>query len=108
MVARADSRTKTVIATPVLDQIIQTIIELKIDIVIVDPFAETFAGDENSNSELKWAGVLWREVARRTNAAVLIVHHAKKYASNMAGDLDAWRGGGALSGVARICRRCFR
>lgn len=107
VVAKADSRTKTVVATPVLDQIVQTIIELKIDIVIVDPFAETFAGDENSNSELKWAGVLWREVARRTNAAVLIVHHAKKYAQNMAGDMDASRGGGALSGVARIVATLF-
>lgn len=107
VVARADSRTKTVTATPVLDRIVQTIIELKIDIVIVDPFAETFAGDENSNSELKWAGVLWREVARKTNVAVLLVHHAKKYASNMAGDMDASRGGGALSGVARIVSTLF-
>ena len=90
-----------------LDQIIATIIDLKIDIIIVDPFAETFAGDENSNSELKWAGVLWREVARKTNAAVLLVHHAKKYAANMAGDMDATRGGGALSGVARIVSTLF-
>jgi KaiC/GvpD/RAD55 family RecA-like ATPase len=107
VVAKADSRTKTVVATPMLEKIIQTIMALKIDIVVVDPFAETFAGDENSNSELKWAAVLWREVARRTNASVLLVHHAKKYAQNMAGDMDAARGGGALGGVARIMSTLF-
>lgn len=107
VVAKADSRTKTVTATPMLEEIIQTIIERKIDIVIVDPFAETFAGDENSNSELKWAAVLWREVARRTNCSVLLVHHAKKYAQNMAGDMDASRGGGALAGVARVVSTMF-
>ena len=107
VVARADSRTKTVTATPMRDQIVQTIIDLAIDIVIVDPFAETFAGDENSNSELKWAGVLWRDIARSTNVAVVLVHHAKKYASNMAGDMDAARGGGSLAGVARIVATLF-
>lgn len=107
VVAKADSRTKTVIATPLLERIVTTVQHLNIDIVVVDPFAETFAGDENSNSELKWAAVLWREVARRTNAAVLLVHHAKKYSQDMAGDMDAGRGGGALTGVARIVATLF-
>jgi RecA/RadA recombinase len=107
VVAKADSRTKTVIATPMLKQIVATIIAKQIDIVIVDPFAETFAGDENSNSELKWAAALWRKVARETNAAVFLIHHTKKYAHDMAGDPDAGRGGGALAGVARIVATLF-
>jgi hypothetical protein len=90
-----------------LERIVGTIISQRIDIVVVDPFAETFAGDENSNSELKWAAVLWRDVARRTKTAVMLVHHAKKYAQNMAGDPDAGRGGGALAGVARIVATLF-
>src|SRR5262245_40845785 len=56
VVARADSRTKTVTRTPMLERIVATVLAQHFDIVIVDPFAETFAGDENSNSELKWAG----------------------------------------------------
>ena len=107
MVAKADSRTKTVTRTPMLEAIVETILVGGFDIVIVDPFAETFAGDENSNSELKWAGVLWREVARRTNCAVMLVHHTKKYAQDMAGDMDAGRGGGSLSGVARMVGTLF-
>ena len=52
---------------------------------IADPFAETFEGDENSNSEVKFVGILWREVARKTKAAMWLVHHTKKYAGSMAG-----------------------
>lgn len=107
VVAKIDNRTKTMVRTPLLERVVAAIIENKIDLVFVDPFAETFEGDENSNSELKWAGVLWREVARRTNAAVCIVHHTKKYASGMAGDVDAARGAGALIGIARIVATIF-
>ena len=45
--------------------------------------------------------MLWREVARRTGCAILLVHHTKKYAGNMAGDADASRGGGSMIGIAR-------
>jgi hypothetical protein len=107
VVAKADAKTKTVTRTPMLERIVATVIDQAFDIVIVDPFAETFAGDENSNSELKWAAVLWREVARRTNAAIFLVHHTRKYAHDMAGDPDAGRGAGALTGVARIVATLF-
>jgi hypothetical protein len=107
VVATADSKTKTVTRTPMLERIVATIIDGSFDIVVVDPFAETFVGDENSNSELKWAAALWREVARRTNVAILLVHHTKKYAHGMAGDPDAGRGGGSLVGVARIVSTLF-
>jgi hypothetical protein len=107
VIGKTDSRTKTVTREPMLDKIKQTVIDGRFDVVIVDPFAETFVGDENSNSEVKWAGVLWREVARSTNAAVLLVHHSKKYAGQMAGDMDAARGGGSLVGVARIVCTLF-
>lgn len=107
VVAQFDARKKTMVQTPLLEQIIATIIANEIDIVFVDPFAETFEGDENSNNELKWAGVLWREVARRTNAAVCLIHHTKKYATGMAGDVDAARGAGALIGIARIVSTLF-
>ena len=107
IIAKFNARTKTLVRTPLLEQIIDIIITNKFDIVFVDPFAETFEGDENSNSELKWAGMLWREVARRTGAAICLVHHTKKYASGMAGDVDAARGASALIGIARIVATLF-
>lgn len=107
VIAKADSKTKTVVRTPLLEELVHTIIENGIEVGIVDPFAETFEGDENSNSEIKWAGILWREVARRTSSSILLVHHTKKYAGGMAGDADASRGGGALIGTARIIATLF-
>ena len=107
VIAKADFRTKTVIATPMLETIIDTIKEHDFDVVVVDPFAETFAGNENDNSELKWAAVLWRKVARATNVGLILVHHSKKYAQEMAGDADAGRGGNALVGIARIAITMF-
>ena len=106
IIAKADSKTKTVVRTPMVESLVRTIIENQFDLMIVDPFAETFEGDENSNSELKWAAVLWREIARRTNCSVLLVHHTRKYGAE-AGDPGAARGGSALIGVARIVSTLF-
>lgn len=107
VIARTDSRTKTVIRTPLVEKLIATIVEQDIGVVVADPFAETFEGDENSNSEVKWAGILWREVARRADCCLMLVHHTKKYAGGMAGEADASRGGGALIGTARIMSTLF-
>ena len=106
IIAKADSRTKTVIAQPMVKRLIATVIEHQFDVLIVDPFAETFEGDENSNSELKWAAVLWRQIARDTGAAVMLVHHTRKFGAE-AGNMDSARGGGALVGVARIVSTLF-
>ena len=107
IVAKADSRTKTVIAQPMVEQLIATVKENAFDVLVVDPFAETFEGDENSNSELKWAAVLWRRIARECNCAVMLVHHTRKFNAE-AGDMDSARGGGALVGVARIVSTLFQ
>ena len=106
VIAKTDTRTKTVLRTPMVEAIVATIIENGFDVVIIDPFAETFEGDENDNNELKWAAVLWREIARRTNTAVLLVHHTKKYGAE-AGSMDSARGATALVGVARIVSTLF-
>ena len=107
VIAKIDHRNKAVIRTPLGEQLVATIQQAGIGVVVADPFAETFEGDENSNSEVKWAGILWREVARKTGAALWLVHHTKKYAGTMAGEQDASRGGGALIGTARIMSTLF-
>ena len=107
VIARTDPRTKAVFRTPLVDTIVEVVRRQKIDLVVVDPFAESFEGDENSNSELKWTAALWREIARKTGSCVLLVHHTRKYASGMSGDADAARGAGALVGVARVVSTLF-
>jgi hypothetical protein len=107
VIAKLKPSTKILIRTPLFDQLVAAIRQHGVDWLVVDPFAETFEGDENDNSQLKWAGILWREVARATNVAIMLVHHTKKYATGMAGDVDAARGASALIGVARIVSTLF-
>lgn len=108
VVARIDPKTKSVFSTPIVG-ILREFIKLHgIDVIIVDPFAETFEGDENSNSEVKWAMKIWRdEIARPTGCAVYLVHHTTKYAANGAGNADVIRGGGAIVNSTRISSTLF-
>lgn len=103
IVARADPNRKTVVSTPVVDTLRRYIIDNSIGVLIVDPFAETFEGDENSNSEVKWAMRIWRdEIAKPTGCAVYLVHHTTKGAENGAGNADIVRGAGAIVNSTRI------
>lgn len=103
IIARADPNRKAVIATPIVAALRDYIKAHKIDVLVVDPFAETFEGDENSNSEIKWAMRIWRdEIAKPTGCAVYLVHHTTKGAANGAGDADIIRGAGAIVNSTRI------
>ena len=48
------------ITTPLKAALLEIIKENQIDVIFVDPFTETFEGDENSSTEAKWATVRWR------------------------------------------------
>lgn len=102
VVVRVDPRSRQMITTPMAEAITAYVRDREIDVLIVDPFAETFEGDENSNSEIKWAMKVWRDIARETNCAVVLVHHTVKYASGGAGNADIVRGGGAIVNSTRI------
>lgn len=103
LVAKMDTASKSVISTPLVAGLRKFIEQHKIDALIVDPFAETFEGDENSNSEIKWAMKVWRdEIARPCNCAVYLVHHTTKYANGGAGDANIIRGAGAIVNSTRI------
>ena len=107
VIAKTVGKSGDVVRTPVFDDILAQVLALKLVYFSADPFAETFIGDENSNSEVKWAAAAWREIARRADCACLLVHHTKKYAKGMQGDMDAARGGGAQGGVARLVSTLF-
>jgi hypothetical protein len=107
VIARTDPKTKTVTATPLKARLTETITSKGITVAIADPFAETFEGEENNNSEVKWAAAEWRDVARKTDCAIWLIHHTRKYATGMAGDMDASRGASALTGIARVISTIF-
>lgn len=108
LMSTSDPAKKSLIATPLVGQLVDIIKHHKIDVVIVDPFAETFDGDENSNGDTKWAMKIWRDqIARPTGAAVYLVHHTTKGSEDKAGSADVIRGGGAIVNSARLAATLF-
>ncbi len=108
--ARVD-RGDMVIRLPDVDGCIAKIREHGIGLFIVDPFIETHEVNENSNEQIKAVAVMFREVARSTNCAVLLVHHTAKppqgTSDGHAGNMNTARGASALVGVARVVQTLF-
>lgn len=108
LTAHMDEKVKRPVATPLVGELVEMIRYHQIDAIIVDPFAETFEGDENSNNDAKWAMKVWRDdIARATGCAVYLVHHTTKNAGDKAGSADAIRGAGALVNSARMASTLF-
>ena len=107
-IARKNLDDGGVIHTPDFDALKAEVLRRGIDLLIVDPFAETHALSENSNDEIKEVMRLYRRIAIECNCAVVLVHHTRKgggseTASNeQGGNADNLRGGGAQIGVARL------
>lgn len=91
----------TVVFTDDYVNMLKEIVSRKIDILIVDPFAEMHSITENSNDGMKVVTALFRKIAFDANCAVMLIHHAKKWSEGMAGNADSGRGGGAQIGVVR-------
>lgn len=81
------------------DALVNEIKANNIGIVVCDPFAESHTLEENSNPQMVKAAAAWRRVARRTECAVLLVHHVRK---GDATGIDAARGAKALTDSARV------
>jgi hypothetical protein len=109
LVAKVD-RAGTVIRMPDVD-CIEHIRAHRIGVFIVDPFVETHEVTENSNEQIKAVAVMFREIARAGNCAVMLVHHTAKppqgSSDGHAGNLNTSRGASALAGVARIVQTLF-
>lgn len=72
-----------------------------VGLIVVDPFVKSHALEENNNAQMDAAATAWAEVAEETGAAILLVHHVRKGAAE---DVDAARGGKALTDAARAAR----
>lgn len=98
-------REDNVIFTPDYQALKEEVMSRKIDLLIIDPFAETYSINENNNDQIKHVTGLYRKIAVDCNCAVLLVHHTRKgmegNAGTQAGNADMARGGGAQIGVVR-------
>jgi phage/plasmid primase-like uncharacterized protein len=107
-IAEMDTVKRIPKASALVQQLVDMIRHHQVDALIVDPFAETFEGDENSNDEVKWAMKIWRDdIARATGCAVYLVHHVTKNSDEKAGSANAIRGAGALVNSVRFAATMF-
>ena len=99
------------IRQPDVDGCIEQIRDHNIGLFVVDPFVETHEVNENSNEQIKMVAAMFREVARATHCAVLLVHHTAKppqgTSDGHAGNMNTARGASALVGVARVVQTLF-
>lgn len=77
-----------------------------VGVLIVDPLVETHDADENDNRQVAQVARMYREIAKATDCAVVLIHHTRKAqdaaSTGHAGNMDSGRGAGALMGVARV------
>ena len=110
LVARAD-REGNVIRLPDVDACASQVREHGIGLFVVDPFVETHEVNENANAEIKAVAAMFREIARKGDCAVMLVHHTAKppqgSSDGHAGNMNTARGASALTGVARIVQTLF-
>lgn len=101
----------TVIRMPDVEACIEHIQRNNISVFIVDPFIETHECEENNNQHIKRVAQMYREIARRTKCAVLLVHHTAKppqgSSEGHAGNMNTARGASALIGVSRVIETLF-
>lgn len=110
LMARLDKH-GTVVRQPDVKSCIAHIKRETIGLFVVDPFVETHEVNENSNEHIKAVAVMYREIAREANCAVLLVHHTSKppqgTSDSHAGNMNTARGASALVGVARVVQTLF-
>lgn len=99
----AESREGIMKNDALLDAIEAKIKENEIGVVIFDPFVSTHLVNENSNASVQAVVAMFRDLARRTQASVSLVHHVRKGNGEDA-TIDSVRGAGSLIGAARAAR----
>ena len=90
-----------IVASDDVEVLIGEIRRLGIRVLVIDPFVETHAFDENSNEKMSRVTSIVRMIATEADCAVVVVHHTAKSHDARGNGMNASRGAGAIVGVAR-------
>lgn len=85
--------------TSLYNELDQAIAEMGIDLLVLDPLIEMHEGMDENTADMKHLGIAVRNLARKHNIGVLMVHHPKK--GGQAGDQDNSRGHSSLINLIR-------
>lgn len=97
------TRSGTVIAEPVVEAVIRTITENRIDVVSIDPFVSSHRVTENDNNAIEAVAKQWAQIADVTGCAVELAHHSRKTGGAEV-TVEDGRGAVALLAAARAAR----
>jgi len=100
IIAVQNPKTGAVIAEPVANEMVETILANSIDVVIIDPFVSCHRVIENDNPAMDLVAKKWSEIADQTNSAIELLHHVKKTGGQDASVEDG-RGASALLAAVR-------
>lgn len=103
IVIARDDRRGIVIAKPVVEQVIETMLSNQIDVLTIDPFVSSHAVAENDNGAIDMVAKLWSQIADETNAAIEVIHHVRKTEGREI-TVEDGRGAGALLAAVRSAR----
>lgn len=101
----ADGDRPIKLRTEELEQFAKRLKELKIGVMMVDPFIETHDSDDSDNQAMRQVMAAYRDLAQKSDTAMFVTHHTPKGAS--AGAADALRGATAIANSARIALTLF-
>lgn len=96
-----EDRTGFAIIEPVMSNVTEAIMRLKIDVLVIDPFVSSHAVNENDNNKIDAVAKRWARVAQATGCAIVLVHHSVKMHGETV-TADSSRGAGALNNAARM------
>jgi len=103
IVIATQTKNGTVIQAPVVEQLIATIVENNIEVMIVDPFVASHNVTENDNGAIAAVAKTWARIADQTRCAIDLVHHSRK-TSGSETTVEDGRGASALLAAARSAR----
>ena len=93
-----------IIAMPVIKQVIATLLENEIDVLMIDPFVSCHRVNENDNAAIERVAKSWSYIAEETNCSVMLAHHSRKTGGGEGVTVDDGRGASALLAAVRSAR----
>jgi hypothetical protein len=107
VVLATQTRNGAVIAEPVENALISTILENRIDVVQIDPFISSHRVSENDNNAIDLVAKRWSAIADTTRCAIEAPHHSRKL-NGMEVSVEDGRGASALLAAVRSSRALAR
>lgn len=98
-IATATQANGLVMNRPLVEELVEELIDRGIDYLDVDPFVSSHGVDENDNPQIDAVTKEWSRVAVRSGTAIGITHHIKKLNG---GEVTAEMARGAVSFVAAL------